>query len=237
MTRPSLVIFDMAGTTIDDGGQVPAAFTATLAANNVAITADQIAGVRGGSKRQAIRDLLRRSASGARPDEGARSRADRIYGEFRINLAKSYIDGGIRSVPGADRVIRELRGKGIKVALTTGFDRDIATLLLSMLGWTRQTIDVLVCGDDVPNGRPAPDLILLAMMLIGVADPTLVANVGDTTLDLESAARAGVGWNIGVLSGAHPRETLEKAPHTAIIQSVADLGEVLWSERLKDLRP
>ena len=223
MTRPALVIFDMAGTTVDDGGQVPAAFTATLAANNVAITADQIARVRGGSKRQAIRRLLPAAAAG---------QADRIYGQFRINLAKSYIDGGIRCVPGADRVIRELRCKGIKVALTTGFDRDIATLLLSMLGWTRQTIDVIVCGDDVPNGRPAPDLILLAMMLTGVADPALVANVGDTTLDLESAARAGVGWNIGVLSGAHPREALEKAPHTAIIQSVADLGEVFGTEVL-----
>jgi len=235
MTRPALVIFDMAGTTVDDTGQVPAAFTATLAANNVAITADQIARVRGGSKRQAIRDLLRRSASGARPDEASARRADRIYGEFRINLAKSYIDGGIRCVPGADRVIHELRCKGIKVALTTGFDRDIATLLLSMLGWTRQTIDVIVCGDDVPNGRPAPDLILLAMMLTGVSDPTLVANVGDTTLDLESAARAGVGWNIGVLSGAHPREALEKAPHTAIIQSVADLDEVFGTEGLRAL--
>ena len=226
MTRPALVIFDMAGTTIEDGGQVPGAFTATLAAHNVAITADQIARVRGGSKRQAIRRLLPAATAG---------QADRVYGEFRINLAKSYIDGGIRSVPGADRVIRELRRQGVKVALTTGLDRDIATLVLSMLGWTKQTIDVIVCGDDVPNGRPAPDLILLAMMLTGVADPALVANVGDTTLDLESAARAGVGWNIGVLSGAHPREALEKAPHTAIIQSVADLGEVLRTEGLRGL--
>ncbi len=43
-----------------------------------------------------------------------------------------------------------------------------------------------MCGDDVPNGRPAPDMILLAMKLTGVDDPAQVANVGDTTLDLES---------------------------------------------------
>ena len=109
------------------------------------------------------------------------------------------------------------------MALTTGFDRDIATLLLSLLGWTADTIDAVVCGDDVANGRPAPDLIRLAMKLTGVHDPLQVANVGDTTLDLESAARAGVRWNIGVLSGAHAREALERAPHTEIIQSVADL--------------
>ncbi len=107
--------------------------------------------------------------------------------------------------------------------MTTGFDRDLATLLLSAIGWTRNTVDALVCGDDVVNGRPAPDLILLAMKMTSVLDPDRVANVGDTALDLESAARAGVRWNIGVLSGAHRREALQQAPHTRIIQSVADL--------------
>jgi len=218
MTPPALVIFDMAGTTVEDGGQVPSAFAATLAANNIAITADEITRVRGASKRQAIRNLL--------PPSDAPS-ADRIYAEFRVNLSNNYLSDGVRCVPGADRVIADLRRRGVKVALTTGFDRDIATLLLSMIGWTRHTIDAVVCGDDVSNGRPAPDLILLAMQLTGVDDPAQVANVGDTTLDLESAARAGVRWNIGVLSGAHSREALSKAPHTAIIDSVAGLMQVL----------
>jgi len=218
MTPPALVIFDMAGTTVEDGGQVPAAFAATLAANNITITADEVTRVRGASKRQAIRNLL--------PPQDA-PHAERIYSEFRDNLSKAYLKGGIRCVPGADRVITELRRNGIKVALTTGFDRDIATLLLSMLGWTRNTIDAIVCGDDVANGRPAPDLILLAMKLTAVEDGARVANVGDTTLDLESAARAGVKWNIGVLSGAHAREALERAPHTHIIQSVAEIQPLL----------
>ena len=50
--------------------------------------------------------------------------------------------------------------------------------------------------------------------------------MGDTTLDLESAARAGVRWNIGVLSGAHAKEALERAPHTHLLDSVADLLRV-----------
>ena len=47
MTLPALVIFDMAGTTVEDRGQVPSAFAATLAANNILITADEITRVRG----------------------------------------------------------------------------------------------------------------------------------------------------------------------------------------------
>jgi phosphonatase-like hydrolase len=214
MTLPALVIFDMAGTTVEDRGQVPTAFAATLAANGITITADEIARVRGAAKRQAIRHLL--------PPADA-DQADRIYAEFRTNLSNAYRTGGVRAVPGADEVMLYLRSKGVKVALTTGFDRDVAALLLSTLGWTRHRIDAVVCGDDVSNGRPSPDMILLAMKLTAVDDPAQVANVGDTTSDLESGARAGVRWNIGVLTGAHSREALERAPHTEIIPSIVDL--------------
>lgn len=215
MNLPALVILDMAGTTVEDRGQVPAAFAAALAANGITITADEISRVRGASKRQAIRNLL---------PPGRVDDADRIYTDFRRVLATAYQEGGVRALPGAEEQIRALRARGIKVALTTGFDRDIATLLLLALGWTRNTVDAIVCGDDVANGRPAPDMIVLAMKLTGVMDASQVANVGDTALDLESAMRAGVRWNLGVLSGAHAREALERAPHTEIIPSVADLA-------------
>jgi phosphonatase-like hydrolase len=217
MTKPALVIFDMAGTTIEDRGQVPAAFAATLAANGLTITADEIMRVRGASKRQAIRNLL--------PPATA-DQCDRIYDEFCRELANTYRTGGVSAVAGAEAAIRRLKSSGIAVALTTGFDRDIATLLLSAVGWGGGLIDALICGDDVEQGRPAPDLILLAMERTGVRDAAQVANIGDTTLDLESAARAGVGWNIGVLSGAHRRDALERAPHTHIIPSVVELDEV-----------
>jgi len=227
---PALVIFDMAGTTVEDRGQVPTAFAETLAANDVTITADEIARVRGASKRQAIRSLLPPSLrEGASAMQAFDAEADRIYSEFCSNLSHSYRRGGVSPVPGAESVIHELRARGIKVALTTGFDHNIVTLLLSQLGWMDNAVDAVVCGDDVSNSRPAPDMILLAMKLTGVESPALVANVGDTTSDLESAARAGVRWNVGVLSGAHTREALERAPHTHIVRSVADLGGVLGS--------
>lgn len=211
---PALVIFDMAGTTVEDRGQVPAAFAETLAANGITLSPDEITRVRGASKREAIRRLL--------PD-GTNTDVDRVFAEFRKNLARTYAARGVDAIAGAAEVFNELRRRTVKVALTTGFDRDTALLLLSAVGWTRATVDVVVCGDDVAAGRPAPDMIVLAMRLAGVTDPSRVANVGDTALDLESAARAGVKWNIGVLSGAHAKEALERAPHTHLLDSVADL--------------
>jgi phosphonatase-like hydrolase len=213
MTTPALVILDISGTTVEDGGQVPFAFSSALSANGITVTDDDIARVRGTSKRDAIRNLL---------PPGRIGDADRIHEEFRRHLSLLY-QSGVRAIPGAAEMIHELRARGIKVALTTGFDRDIATLLLSSLGWTRDAVDAIVCGDEVPRGRPAPDLIFVAMKITMMEDLAKVANVGDTTTDLESAARAGVRWNIGVLTGAHTREALERAPHTEIIQSIADL--------------
>lgn len=207
----------MAGTTIADRGEVPVAFASTLASAGIALTDEQISRVRGASKRHAIRELL--------PPDRAQD-SERIYLDFRRSLAQIYSDGGVKALDGADEVIRDLRGQGVKVALTTGFDHDIATLLLRSVGWGPDLIDVLVSGDQVPRGRPAPDLIFVAMKLAMVEDLNKVANVGDTVLDLESAARAGVKWNIGVLSGAHSRAELEQAPHTHIVESIADLGSV-----------
>jgi phosphonatase-like hydrolase len=217
MPLPGLVILDMAGTTVEDRGEVALAFSSTLASHGIALTDEQISRVRGAFKRQAIRDLL--------PPERVEE-SERVYLDFRRALAQIYTNGGVREIAGASEVIRNLRARGVKVALTTGFDRDIASLLLSSLGWGTDRIDVVVCGDQVPRGRPAPDLIFVAMKLAMVEDLAQVANIGDTKLDLESAARAGVAWNIGVLSGAHTRAALEEAPHTHIVGSVAELSEV-----------
>lgn len=211
---PSLVIFDLAGTTVEDRGQVPAAFAAALAEAGVALTAEQIMRVRGAAKRQAIRALLH---------DADRDRVGQIYDRFRGELARRYQQDGVRSIADAGSIFGRLKGKGAKVALTTGFDRDTTMLLMSSLGWTRTLVDTVVCSDDVASGRPSPEMILLAMKRTGVIDASTVAVVGDTTLDLEAGSRAGVKWNIGVLSGAHGREALERAPHTHIIGSIADL--------------
>lgn len=215
ITRPALVIFDLAGTTIEDRGQVPAAFTAALAAHGIVATADQITRLRGASKRQAIRAFV-----------GTDAEASRVYAAFQLELAARFEAERVTPIDGAVECFRALRQAGTKVALTTGFDRDITSLLMAALSW-QDVADTIVCGDDVAQGRPAPDLIRRAMADTGVTDATMVATVGDTTLDLEAGAAAGVGWNIGVLSGAHGRDALELAPHTHLIRSVAALRE-LW---------
>jgi phosphonatase-like hydrolase len=216
-----LVVLDMAGTTVHDGGEVPAAFRSALAAHGVAVTDDELAGVRGASKREVIRTLVTRHQPDALP-----SLAEEVYAEFGAALAERY-GAGVRAVEGAEDVFDWLRRRGVRIALNTGFDRMIAGLLLDALGWREGVVDAVVCGDEVRQGRPAPYLIFHAMEATGATSVHHVMNVGDTELDLRAGWNAGVGWNVGVLSGAHPRERLERAPHTHLIASVASLPD-LW---------
>ena len=216
-----LVVMDMAGTTVHDGGEVPAAFRAALARHGIRLSDEEIAEVRGASKREVIARLLSRH----RPD-AAPGLADEVHAGFREALAERY-RAGARAVEGAEDAIGWLRGRGVRVALNTGFDRATTRLLLDALGWAEGVVDAVVCGDEVPRGRPAPYLIFRAMEAAGATSVHRVMNVGDTELDLRAGWNAGVAWNVGVTGGAHPRERLELAPHTHLIGSVASLP-ALW---------
>ena len=211
----ALVCFDMAGTTVVDDGQVPEAFTRALAQHGIAVGEADIRNVRGAAKRQAILDLLPQG-----PDRA--EEAERVLASFREHLARLY-RGTVREIAGASSTFRWLRARGIRVALNTGFDRETANMLLQALGWSEGAVDAIVCGDDVARGRPAPDMILRCMELTGVAAAGAVANVGDTVLDLQAGDNAKVAWNIGVLSGAHPRPLMAAQPHTHLLGSVAEL--------------
>jgi phosphonatase-like hydrolase len=214
-----LVVFDMAGTTVRDDGQVPDAFTAALAEYGVPVGPDTVRGIRGASKREAIRGLL---PAGAARD----ALAELAYASFRAHLARRYADSA-RAVLGAQDVFVWLRSRGVRVALNTGFDRDTTRMLLAALGWEAGIVDAIVCGDEVPQGRPAPYMIFRCMEATGAVSVERVANVGDTRLDLQAGHNAGVSFNIGVLSGAHRREVLAAEPHTHILASVADLPALL----------
>ena len=219
MNELDLVIFDLAGTTVEDRGQVPAAFTAALAENGIDVSAAQINGVRGASKRVALLHFIPEGPEQMRTSE-------EVYAAFRSHLTRLYVSEGVQAIAGAAQTFGWLRERGVRIALNTGFDRETTGLLLEALGWTVGMVDAVVCGDDVTQGRPAPDLIFQAMEAATVSNVHRVANVGDTILDLEAGYNAGVRWNIGVLSGAHDRRKLEGAPHTHIIQSVAELQNI-----------
>jgi len=223
--RIELVVFDMAGTTVYDGDAVNVCLRAALEAAGCAVTREMVNEVMGLPKPLAIQQLMER-----RRDEAVTPpRVQAVHADFVHRMIRHYeTDPRVRETDGASDTFRQLQAAGTKVALDTGFDRRITNVILQRLAWARTAlIDATVTSDEVPRGRPHPDLVLRAMALTGVTEAGRVAKVGDTPADLQEGQAAGCGLVIGITSGSHTRAELEPFPHTHLIAGVADLPELL----------
>src|SRR3972149_6465176 len=56
-------------------------------------------------------------------------------------------------------------------------------------GW-EDLFDVLVCGDDVPRRKPAPDMVLRGLEVLGLRAGPAVWFIGDSTTDVIAARQA-----------------------------------------------
>lgn len=232
MAVPQLVVFDLAGTLLDDGGAVLDAFRAALLAAGIAADAGDLNAVRGANKLQVFRQFAARSF-GAGPQ--AVQAAHEGLTVFNEELAIRLRDGAMDFVPGVPQVFQSLRDAGLKIATNSGFNRQIAEAVLVRLRRHAGAVDADVCGDDVPEGRPAPFMIFLAMERAAVHDCRSVVVVGDTPLDLRAGTNAGAGGVVGVLTGSHTWETLGVTRHTHLLPSVAELPSILRGEFGVDL--
>jgi phosphonatase-like hydrolase len=222
--RVSLVIFDMAGTTVHDGDAVRSCFRAALGEAGLSATPEAINAVMGLPKPVAIRLL-----TGPQPPQG---QVDAIHDDFVRRMNRYYqTDAAVREAPGAAATFARLHAAGVKIALNTGFSRPIVDVLLTRLGWRHgEMIDASVTSDEVPRGRPHPDMILHLMRNLDIGDARSVAKVGDTPADLQEGTSAGCGWVVGITSGTHTREQLAPVAHTHLIDTLAELPGVVGLE-------
>ena len=219
---PVLVVSDFAGTAMKEEGAVLVAYRLALTEFDIPFTEEDLAARRGASKRAVFQELAARG----RPAEQANAIAEKALAAFEDALRREYESGPVRGIDGAEAAFMTLKAAGVKVALTSGFERGVVDLLVRRLGW-ENLFDRVYASNDAPAGRPAPYLIYRAMMDLGVHDVGRVAVVGDTPLDLQAASNARAGWVVGVLSGAHGIETLGATPHTHLLPSIAGLPKLL----------
>jgi len=139
-----LAALDMAGTTIDERGAVYMALADAVQAEGLAVTDDAVQRWMGADKREAMAGLVA-EAGGQRPSG---TDVERMYGRFRGLLAKAYADDPPVPVAGAVDAFAALRAAGVRIALTTGFSRDVADPLLASLGWDSGMVDAVVCTDE-----------------------------------------------------------------------------------------
>jgi phosphonoacetaldehyde hydrolase len=122
---------------------------------------------------------------------------ERLYEDY-LPLQRAAVEQNADLVPGTLATVNALRRRGVLVAVTTGYDRDLAGIALARAERQGFVPDAVCTASDVPVGRPAPYMILRVMSQLGVTAIPSVLAVGDTVADVQAGRNAGV-WTAGVV--------------------------------------
>lgn len=223
----ALVVFDMAGTTIADRGNVNKAFRDAFATEGIKVQEKDVDKVMGYRKIEAVKTIIEQYAPflAERTDETI----ERIHNRFNGDMVAFYEnDTDLKPLPYAEEIFQLLHNKNIRVTLNTGFTRRITDAILKRLGWDKNPfISQVICSDEVPEGRPHSYMIHSLMKEAGITDVTRVAKVGDTKVDILEGQLAGCGVVVGVTTGAYSREELARYKPDFIIDSLSELPALI----------
>ncbi len=215
-----MVVFDMAGTTVDENNIVYKTLQSEINTAGFNFSLEQVlAEGAGKEKLQAIKDIM--ALENVMADEAS---ANKIYNSFVDKLATAYDSFELKPQPGAAETFQALKERNILVVLNTGYNKKTAVTILEKLGWeTGKQIDGLITAGDVINNRPNPDMILLAMEKFRIENAGEVVKVGDSIIDIEEGKNAGCCLSIGITTGAHSYEQLASANPDMIIDHLTEL--------------
>jgi phosphoglycolate phosphatase len=136
---------------------------------------------------------------------------------------------GVLPLPGANDAVAKLTAAGTKVCLLSCLSRPALSLIVERLGWW-QRADLILCADDVTRSFPWPDLVLTAILRLGIGDVRDVAVVTASESGVLAAQRAGARLVVGVLSGVHDGSRLRRAGATHLVADLGDLPDLLVSQ-------
>ena len=128
--------------------------------------------------------------------------------KFRGELWKRDYMKSIRPFPGAVEAMRELHGRGIRLALASSSNPDEVEYYVELLG-VGDLLEGTTSKEDAEVSKPSPEIFQAALERVK-SDPARTLAVGDTPYDILAAHRIPVAV-AAVLCGGFPRETLAKA--------------------------
>ncbi|PWK27685.1 phosphonatase-like hydrolase [Arcicella aurantiaca] len=236
-----LVVFDMAGTTVQDRHEVEMCFIEAASHTGLSVTPERVLALQGYSKRYVFELLWTEVIGENNPD--LQEFVDVSYAKFCHILENHYLQSEIYPTEGCLEIFSYLKSKNIKIALSTGFYRKVTDIILEKLGWLdgldenylgneNTIIQLSVASDEVLKGRPEPYMIHHAMKVLNVHDSFRVLNIGDTPSDLKSGIRAGCRMSLGVTNGTHTRPQLSIHRNDGLLSKISDLKQVI--ERIEN---
>lgn len=120
---------------------------------------------------------------------------------------------------GAERALARLAA-AFPLGLATSAARPVAETVLAKTGWGKY-FAVVVSADDVARGKPAPDVYLRALELMG-ADPRQTAAIEDSSNGIRSAYAARLAV-IAVPNREFPPDREALALATCVLDTIGEL--------------
>ena len=176
------VLFDMDGTLVDSEKLWDISLAALYEHHGGVLTPEVRASMVGGSADDTIRTVY--TDLGLEQDPTAMAESDRWLHDYTAEL----FDGGLPWCDGAKELLEALAAEGTPMALVTNTKRALTDRALNSIG--PQYFSASVCGDEVPQGKPAPDVYRRAAALLDL-EPDACLAIEDSVTGTAAAESAG----------------------------------------------
>lgn len=223
LSNIKMLVFDMAGTTINEHGIVYQIMSNTLSEYGLGVKPGEIEKWHGANKSEVFNHFLNKSDIFKMHSETYQNnfRKD-IYSKFYKSLEEEYFTSNKISLihENLPNIFNNIREKGIKITLNTGYNKSIQTAIIDKLGMN-EFIDDYISSEEVSKGRPYPYMIHTLMERNNIEKTNQVIKFGDTKNDILEGINARCLASIGVLSGADNYQTLSNS--TIIIDDITKI--------------
>ncbi len=213
--KPSL-IFDLDGTLVDSLPGIAASLNRTLSAHGLSGHSDAMV-------RSFIGNGLRNLIMRAAPQSADPSLIESLLGLYRKDYELSWASG-THVYPGIHHMLDELRQAGFFMSVLSnkvhGFTVEMVRSIFPSIHFSA----VLGQREGIPH-KPHPAGALQIADMLGAAPENCIV-IGDSTMDIETAANAGMR-SIAVSWGYHDRACLLAAGAEKIIDSPSELPPLL----------
>lgn len=176
------VIFDMDGLLIDSEPIFKVAARSAAAELDYEFHGDfydQLIGMAGPAVERALRDYF-----------GAEFPMDAFRRGFEKHWGSHVAEHGIAVKPGVIEILQRLQDRSIPTAVATSTPGERANFSLRQTGLDHY-FHFVISGEQVVDGKPAPDIFLLAAERLSVAAKHCIA-VEDSEVGVEAAVAAGM---------------------------------------------
>lgn len=146
--------------------------------------------------------------------------------EKKEQAYRRLVAGNIRALPGSVELLASLKRGGIKSAIASSAPPENVSVVIKGLG-IEKYFDAIACGREVSEGKPNPQIFLLAAAKLK-AEPAGCVVIEDAVAGVTGARRAGM--KCLAVTNSHSPDSLQEADlviDTLESVSIADLSGLI----------